>query len=194
MLIWYLARGAGVAAFAALSVATAAGAITARRSAAIQRRVLTQYLHRTAAMTGLLLLGLHVYMVLIDSYAKVGVLGALVPLAAGYRPLAVSLGVLASYLLVVVAGTGLLRARFAASARGARSWRAIHLASYAAWVLAAFHFLTAGTDAGQGWARLVLLAGTGIVAAGVIVRLTEPQPAPQPAAQPARHQLTGALR
>lgn len=177
MVTWYLARGAGVAAFAALSLATAAGAVTARRSAAVERRVLTQYLHRTAALTGLLLLALHLVTVLIDSYAKVGMLGAVLPLASGYRPLAVSLGVLSMYLLVAVAATGLLRASFANSARGARSWRAVHLASYPAWALSAGHFLTAGTDAGQWWARLVLLAGCGVVAAGVAVRLTDRQPA-----------------
>jgi predicted ferric reductase len=186
MLTWYLARGAGVAAFAALSLATAAGAVTARRSAAVERRVLTQYLHRTAALTGLLLLVLHVFTVLIDSYAKVGVLGAVLPLAAGYRPLAVSLGVLSMYLLVAVIGTGLLRASLANSARGARSWRAVHLASYAAWTLSAGHFLTAGTDAGRWWARLVLLAGCAVVAAGVTVRLTD--------REPVNNRLMGAVR
>jgi sulfoxide reductase heme-binding subunit YedZ len=176
MVTWYLARGAGVVAFAALSLATAAGAVTARRSGAIERRVLTQYLHRTAALTGLLLLVLHLVTVLIDSYAGVGVLGALLPLASGYRPVAVSLGVLSMYLLVAVIGTGLLRASFANSARGARSWRAVHLLSYPAWALSAGHFLTAGTDAGRWWARLVLLAGCGVVAAGVLVRLSDRQP------------------
>ena len=182
MLIWYLARGAGIAAFAALSVATAAGAVTARRSDAIQRRVLTQYLHRAAALTGVLLLMLHLTAVLLDSYAHVGLLGAVLPLASQYRPFAVALGVLATYLLVAVTVSGLLRASFASSARAVRAWRGIHLASYGAWALSAGHFLTAGTDAGQWWARLVLLAGVGIVAAGVIVRLTERQPAIRPSA------------
>lgn len=177
MLTWYLARGAGVAAFAALSLATAAGASTSRRSSAIERRVLTQYLHRTAALTGLVLLVLHLFTVLIDSYAKVGVLGAMLPLASGYRPLAVSLGVLSMYLLVAVIGTGLLRASFANSTRGVRSWRAVHLVAYPAWALSAGHFLTAGTDAGRWWARLVLLAGCAVVAAGVLVRLSDRAPA-----------------
>jgi len=176
MLTWYLARGAGAAAFAALSLATAAGAVTARRSAAVERRVLTQYLHRTAVLTGLLLLGLHLFTVLLDSYAKVGALGAVLPLASGYRPLAISLGVLSMYLLVAVIGTGLLRASFANSARGARSWRAVHLLAYPAWALSAGHFLTAGTDSGRWWARLVLLAGCAVVAAGVAVRLSDRQP------------------
>ena len=190
MLIWYLARGAGIAAFAALSLATAAGAITARRSTAVERRVLTQYVHRAAALTGMLLLLLHLTAVLLDSYAKVGVLGAVLPLASGYRPFAVALGVLAMYLLVAVAGSGLLRAGFASSARGVRAWRGIHLASYGAWALSAGHFLTAGTDAGQWWARLVLLAGSAVVATGVAVRLTGPQPAARRQPQP----VTGAAR
>jgi sulfoxide reductase heme-binding subunit YedZ len=177
MLIWYLARGAGITAFATLSLATAAGALTARRSHAVQARVITQYVHRSAALTGVLLLGLHLLMVLLDSYAKVGLAGAVLPLASSYRPVAVTLGLLSMYLLVMVTVSGLLRSRFAASARGARLWRGIHLASYGAWALSAWHFLLAGTDAGQWWARLVLLAGLGLVGTGLAIRLSDPAPA-----------------
>ncbi|MDQ2838673.1 MAG: iron reductase [Actinomycetota bacterium] len=176
MLSWYLARGAGIAAFASLSVATGAGALTARRAAAVEARVITQYVHRAAALAGLLLLGLHVLLLVTDSYARVGAIGALVLFGSGYRPAPVSLGVTAMYLLLAVAASGLLRARFARSASAVRRWRAIHLASYAAWVLAAWHFLAAGTDSGQWWARLVLFAGLAVVAGGVTVRLTDRQP------------------
>ncbi|MEO6703087.1 MAG: hypothetical protein ABI140_06955 [Jatrophihabitantaceae bacterium] len=201
MLIWYLARGAGISAFAALSLATAAGALTARRTASVDGRVITQYVHRAAALAGMLLLGLHLSMVLLDSYAKVG-LGAIVPFASTYRPIAVTFGLLSTYLLVAVAASGLLRARFAASARGARVWRRIHLASYGAWVMSAWHFLLAGTDAAQWWARLVLLGGVAVVGAAATVRLIDWQPgvrtaAPQavPQAAPAStRQPVGARR
>lgn len=173
MLIWYLARGAGVAAFAALSLATAAGAITARRSGSLHGRVLTQYVHRAAALSGVCLLVLHVTMILADSYAKVGLIGAVLPFASTYRPVAVTIGVASMYLLVAVTVSGLLRARFAASRRGARVWRGIHLASYGAWALSAVHFYTSGSDAGQSWARLVLLAGVAIVLAGAGIRLSD---------------------
>ncbi|HEX2902348.1 MAG TPA: hypothetical protein VHO01_02735 [Jatrophihabitans sp.] len=182
MLIWYLARGAGVAAFALLSVATAAGALTSRKTAAVPARVLTQYLHRSAALAGMALLALHILTVLADSYAHVGPAGVLVPFASAYRPLAVTFGVLALYLLVAVSLTGALRSAFTRSGRAVRSWRGIHLLSYAAWAAAGWHFWTAGTDAGQGWAKLVLLGGLATVTAAGAVRLAgSPSIRPMPA-------------
>lgn len=174
MLIWYLARGAGITAFALLSVATAAGALTSRKAAGVNARVLTQYGHRAAALAGLAMLGLHIVTVLADSYAHVGLAGAFVPFASGYRPVAVTFGVLGLYLLAAVAVTGLLRSRFTRSERAVRRWRGIHLLSYAAWVSAGWHFWTAGSDAGQTWARLVLFGGIALVVAGLGARLTSP--------------------
>lgn len=174
MLIWYLARGAGISAFAMLTLATAAGALTSGRGGSIGRRLVVQYVHRSAALTGLALLALHIGTILADRFAGVGVAGALLPLASGYRPMAVSFGVLATYLLVAATVTGLLRSRFARSAAASRRWRGIHLAGYAAWAASAWHFYTAGTDARQWWAWLVLLAGIWAVAGGLLGRLVRP--------------------
>ncbi|MGX7681912.1 hypothetical protein ACSMXN_23765 [Jatrophihabitans sp. DSM 45814] len=206
MLIWYLARGAGIAAFAALSVATAAGAFTARRTGnsiqALDRRVILQYVHRAAALAGLTLLAAHVGLLLADSFAHVGWVGALVPFASGYRPWQVTLGLAACYLLVTVAVTGIVRSRFARSERAVRAWRRIHTCSYLAWASAALHFLVTGTDSGTWWARTVLVGGVGIVALGVLARLAgRPHtdrrlgaPA-RPVAEPARQIASmGALR
>lgn len=173
MLIWYLARGAGLAGYAALSVATGAGALAARRGGRVERRVIVQYVHRAAALCGVALLLAHVSFLLLDSYAHVGWLGALVPFQSGYRAWQVTLGLLSLYLLVLVSVTGVLRSRLASSERASRWWRRVHLASYAAWAMSALHFLVTGTDSGTAWARIVLVAGAGIVATGVIARLSD---------------------
>lgn len=178
MLIWYLARGAGIAGFAALSIATGAGAYVSRRTAHHDRRVLWQYVHRAAALAGVTLLVSHVLLLLADSYAHVGWLGAIVPFASGYRPWQVTLGVLALYVFVALAVTGALRTRFAQSERGARVWRGIHLSSYVGWALSALHFLTSGTDSGTWWGQSVLFGGVAVVAAGVAARLSSPVAAP----------------
>ncbi len=179
MILWYLARAAGIVAFASLSVATGLGALTARstagapsadRTRAVERRVVRQYAHRAAALVGVALIGLHVGTLLADPYADVGVRG-LLPFGSGYRPLAVTFGVLAAYLLVAVLVTGLLRGRMARSAAGARRWRYVHVTAYLAWAASAWHFLQAGTDAGTWWALAVLCAGTAVVAGGVSARL-----------------------
>jgi hypothetical protein len=173
MLIWYIARGAGVAAFAALSVATAAGAYTSRSTTHTERRLVLQYLHRAAALSGITLLAIHIGALLLDSYANVGVLGATIPLASGYRPAQVTLGLTAMYLFVAVAVSGAMRSRFARSERAIRIWRSIHLASYGAWALSAWHFVVTGTDSHRSWARIVLLGGIGIVGLGVAARLAD---------------------
>jgi sulfoxide reductase heme-binding subunit YedZ len=173
MLIWYLARGAGMAGFAALSVATGAGAFASRRTAYLDRRVVWQYVHRAAALSGVVLLVSHVILLLLDSFANVGVLGALVPFASGYRPWQVTLGLVSMYVIVTLSVTGLLRSKFAASERAAGWWRVIHLGSYAAWAMAALHFLVTGTDSGTWWALAVLFAGIAVVGCGVIARLVD---------------------
>jgi sulfoxide reductase heme-binding subunit YedZ len=191
MLLWYLARGAGITAYLMLSLATGAGAYTARRSPRLEARVLVQYVHRSAALCGVTMLALHIVTLVLDRYAAVGVGGALVPFASGYRPAAVTLGVLSMYVLMAVVVSGVLRSRFASSERGAGVWRRIHLASYGAWALAAWHFLASGTDSSQWWARAVLFAGIAVVAGGVGARLSERKPS---TAQPAKNALIGVMR
>jgi DMSO/TMAO reductase YedYZ heme-binding membrane subunit len=110
---------------------------------------------------------------LMDSYAHVGWVGALVPFQSGYRPWQVSLGLVSLYLLVLVSVTGILRSRLASSERASRWWRRIHLSSYAAWAMSAGHFLVAGTDSGTWWALAVLFAGIAVVATGAIARLSD---------------------
>jgi sulfoxide reductase heme-binding subunit YedZ len=184
MILWYLARAAGIAAFASLSLATGLGALTARstagtpslvRARAVERRVVWQYAHRAAALVGVALIVLHIVTLIADPYAGVGVTG-LLPFGSAYRPLAVTFGVLAAYLLVAVVVTGLLRGRMARSAAGARRWRYVHVTAYLAWAASAWHFLQAGSDAGTWWALAVLIAGTAVVAGGVAARLTGLRP------------------
>jgi sulfoxide reductase heme-binding subunit YedZ len=153
--LWYLARAAG---FAALFAATASVTLGALASGARtldartqDRRVLRQLAHRSAAVMTLAMLAVHVTLLVLDSFVDVSLPGVLVPFTAGYRAFAVGLGTLATYGLLVVAFTGAARGRLAASARGARSWRAIHLSAYGTWVLAMGHGLLAGTDTGTWW-------------------------------------------
>lgn len=181
MLIWYLARGAGIAAFLAFSVATGVGAYSARRSGDAATRVVWQYVHRAAALSGVVLILLHVITLLADSYAGVGP-GGLLPFGSAYKPFAVTLGVLSLYAIAAVAVTGMLRSRMASSPGSARLWRRIHLLAYAAWPLAAAHFLLAGTDSLQWWSLATLAAGTAAVVAGVAMRLSERNAAPGPSA------------
>jgi predicted ferric reductase len=189
MTLWYTARGAGLAALLALTLATTLGALGSRRMASTSSRVVVQYLHRSAAALGLSLLVVHVTAIILDGKAHVSVAGALVPFASSYRPGAVALGSITAYLLLLVSALGAARGRLAASAAAARAWRAIHALAYVAWLTAIWHGFTAGTDSSVGWVRLLYLACLITVPLALLLRLSAPLPAnrslPAPTPAPA---------
>ena len=172
MTIWYIARGAGLAALILLTLTTALGTLMGGRiPAAPGARVVAQYIHRAIATTALAVLGLHLTMILADSFAHVSLSGALVPFTAGFRPLWVGLGSIAAYTMLLVAGTGFLRRRMATSQRAAAAWRTIHLTSYGGWALAMLHGLRSGTDSGVPWVRWIYVACALSVVAAVGARM-----------------------
>lgn len=174
MTLWYLARGAGLAALIAFTASTALGALaTTGRSGArgLDRRYLRQMAHRSAAVTGLLMLATHVVLILTDVYVNVSLTDSLLPFTAGYRPLAVGLGTISVYVFVLVAIAGAARGRLATSARSARNWRRIHLTAYAGWALSMGHGILAGTDTGTRWTTAIYIACGAAVALAVATRL-----------------------
>ncbi|MEP9361645.1 hypothetical protein ABLE68_01680 [Nocardioides sp. CN2-186] len=194
MTLWYLARAAG---FAALVAATASVTLGALASSARthdarsrDRRVLRQLAHRSAAVVTVAMLALHVTLLVLDRFVDVSLPGVLVPFTAGYRAVAVGLGSLATYGLLVVAISGAARGRLAASVRGARAWRAVHLTAYGVWALAMGHGVLAGTDTGSWWTWLLYGGCAVSVLAAVWVRfgaVDRHHTAPLPTA---RRQLT----
>jgi hypothetical protein len=174
MTIWMIARGAGLSALILLTAATCLGALVSGRTATRpDTRVLVQYAHRVTASLGLAVLGLHLTMILADSFAHVGWMGALIPFTSGYRALWVGLGSIAAYTFLLVAVIGFARGRLTGSARATAAWRAVHGAGYGAWALAMLHGLRSGTDSGVAWVRWIyvacLVAVIGSVAARAVV-------------------------
>lgn len=179
--IWLTARGAGLSALVLLTAATVLGAFVSRHGAADPnpkpaRRYLVQYLHRAFAGLGLGVLALHIGTILADSYAHVGVTGALIPFTSGYRATAVALGTLAAYAVVGVSALGLARGRMANSPRAARAWRRLHGLAYLGWGSAMLHGFTAGTDSSVGWVRQLYTLCFVAVLGSVAVRLLSHNP------------------
>lgn len=172
MITWYIARGAGLAALVLLTAATCLGIVMAKRGSSVQAdtKVVLQYVHRFVATLALAVLGLHITAILADSFAHVGLAGAMVPFAAGYKAFWVGLGSLATYAVLLSALTGFLRRRFASSPRAATWWRALHGTAYAGWALAMLHGLRAGTDTTLPWVRWIYLACLAAVVGSVAVR------------------------
>jgi predicted ferric reductase len=200
MSVWFTARGAGLSALILLSLSTCLGALVSRsrvtaRTGNPGRRYIVQYLHRVSAGLGLAVLVLHVGTILADSYANVGLTGALIPFTSGYRPTAIALGSLSAYLFIGVALLGLARGRMAASPRGARIWRGLHGLAYAGWGSAILHGFTAGTDSSVGWVRLIYATCLVAVLGSIGYRvLTLRRPAAPARAAAPRPSLQGVAR
>jgi sulfoxide reductase heme-binding subunit YedZ len=161
--LWYTARGAGTTLLILLTLAVVLG-IAARsgRPAAGLPGFALAAVHRNASLLAVVLLVVHVTTLVLDPFAHVGALDPVIPFGAGYQPLWVGLGTCAADVLLALVVTSLLRHRI-----GARVWRGVHWAAYAAWPFAFAHALGAGTDVGTGWLRLVLAVCAAAVALAV---------------------------
>ncbi len=176
MTLWFIARAAGLVALAALTLATALGAFATVRQPqdgprAHRWRFALQYVHRYAAVTGLLLLVAHITTLVLDTYSGVNLQSVIIPFTASYRPVAVGFGTLALIATVGTAFVGAARGRLATSVRATKIWRGLHLAAYGAWALAMGHGYFAGTDSTWLPVRLGYLVAVVVVGGAVAARL-----------------------
>ncbi|HRD63571.1 MAG TPA: hypothetical protein PL137_21910 [Nocardioides sp.] len=171
MTLWFLARAAGLVAVLAASLTVALGAAGSSTRRA-DRRILTQLVHRSAAVLTLAMVALHAALLVTDHFVAVTLPGALIPFTAGYRSVALGIGTLSAYTFVVLAATGALRGRVTASERGARGWRMVHISAYGSWVLAMAHGVLAGTDTFRGWALAIYGAAAVLVVGAGATRAT----------------------
>jgi sulfoxide reductase heme-binding subunit YedZ len=165
---WYVGRAAGVVAYALLTGGVLLGVLLGGR--ARFRRWPTfavTDVHRFVAILTGVFLGLHVSAVLLDRVVPFSLAQVLVPGLSGYRPLWVSLGIVAAYLLLAVAVTTRLRKRL-----GHARWRRWHSLSFGVWGAATLHELGAGTDAGTSWLHLANVFAVASVLAAVGWRVT----------------------
>jgi len=174
--LWYATRATGVVALILLTVTVVLGiAGTARFATPRWPRVVTSGLHRNVALLAVAFVGVHIVTTVLDSYASIGWLAAVVPFSSAYRPLWLSLGTISFDLLLAVVVTSLLRARL-----GYRGWRIVHWLVYVAWPVALWHGLGTGTDSRLPWLLALDAAAVAAVAAAVWWRLSLPEFAPRP--------------
>jgi sulfoxide reductase heme-binding subunit YedZ len=179
---WYLNRATGIVSLLLMTLTVVLGTVVRRhgRLPGLPRFAVAG-LHRNVALLSALLLVTHVLTAVVDSYVDIGVSDTVVPFTAGYRPLAIGLGALATDLLLLVIVTSLLRERLPH-----RLWKAVHLTSYLLWPLAFVHGITAGTDLGGGWLLAVVLAcavaATWASVAALVARRSTPPPGDRAAA------------
>lgn len=157
---WYLARSTGIVAWLLLSASVIWGLLLSTRL--IRRRSAPKWLldlHRFLGGLSISFLGLHLATIVADSYVHFGARDLFVPFASSWKPVPVSLGVFALYLVIAVEVSSLAMRRLPR-----RLWRRIHLSSFAGFVLATAHGLSAGTDR----SNLALFAANVVVVAVVL--------------------------
>lgn len=145
--LWYATRATGATALVLLTATVALGvAGTARFATPRWPRVITAGLHRNLSLLAVGFVAVHVATTVLDPFAPIGWLAAVVPFTSAYRPLWLSLGTIASDMLAAVVLTSLVRVRL-----GYRSWRTVHWLGYACWPVALWHGLGTGTDSKLPW-------------------------------------------
>jgi DMSO/TMAO reductase YedYZ heme-binding membrane subunit len=157
---WHLARATGLVAWG-LSVATVLWGL-ALSTRALGRRPRAPWLldlHRFLGGATVVFVALHLLSLWADSYVTFGFRELLVPMASTWKPGAVTLGLIAFYLLIAVEVTSLMMQRFPR-----RLWHAVHLSSYLVFVAGSAHLLWAGTDADH----VALRSTVAIVAAATL--------------------------
>jgi hypothetical protein len=175
---WYLTRGTGVVSLVLLTGVVVLG-LTGSMQWASPRwpRFITQGLHRNLSLLSVGFIGAHVATTVIDGFAPIRWLDAVVPLASAYRPLWLGLGALAFDLVLALVVTSMLRVHL-----GYRSWRAVHWLAYACWPVAVLHGLGTGSDTAAVWMLGVNAVCVGAVLAAVVWRAGR-EPSRRPAAR-----------
>jgi methionine sulfoxide reductase heme-binding subunit len=164
---WALGRGTGIVALVMFTITLVLGIVTrSGRPLPGLGRFGVADVHRTAALTGVGLIAVHVTSLLFDRYAQLHLVDLVFPFLAAWRPLWLGLGTLAVDLLAVVTVASLIRHRV-----GPRVFHGIHYLTYALWPLAVVHSLGSGTNAASTWFLGIVGVCTGAVAVAVGWRL-----------------------
>ena len=142
LLIWIVARSAGLASYAALCLAVLSG-IALRTSVLdfMAKNRALRALHDWVTWLWIPLGALHVIALVLDRTALIRPIDLVVPFQVSYGAIAIGLGTVSLDLIVLIVASSWLR-RWMSD----RVWRWIHRSSYVAFVTLFLHAALSGTD------------------------------------------------
>jgi len=166
--LWYASRATGVVALLLMTAVLLLGLLVTRqgRLPGLPRFAVTG-LHRNLSLVAVVFVVLHVLTAVADSYVRIPLISAVVPLASSYERLALGLGAVSLDIMIAVIVTSLLRRHLSR-----RLWRAVHLLAYVSWPVAWLHSITSSTDLRHGWLFLTAVGCALLVVIAVIWRLS----------------------
>jgi DMSO/TMAO reductase YedYZ heme-binding membrane subunit len=164
MTTWIVLRAAGIGAYVMLFLSIVWGlvATTSVLGKRISKASATA-VHQFIATCGLVLLGVHLGGLLVDSFMPFSIGDLTIPMAASFRPVATTFGIVAMYAMVFVIVTSWLRKRI-----GTKWWRRTHLLAVPTFALSMVHGIFAGTDSTRP-AMWWTYVGTGLVVLFLVV-------------------------
>jgi hypothetical protein len=164
---WYLTRSSGAVTLILLTLALVLGVVDVRRwSTPRWPRFVVDSLHRNVSLLALAFLTLHIATAVMDSFAPISFVDAVVPFVGSYRPFWLGLGAVAFDLMLAVILSSLLRRRI-----GHASWRATHWLAYVSWPIAMLHGLGTGSDVKDTWMLALSIACLIAVLAALLLRI-----------------------
>ena len=164
---WYLTRSTGGVALLLLTIAIVLGVLDVRRFSTPQwPRFVVDSLHRNVSLLAMAFLALHILTSVLDSFAPISLIDAVIPFGGSYRPFWLGLGAVSFDMLVAVTITSLLRQRM-----GYATWRAIHWLTYASWPIALLHGFGTGSDVKATWLLALSIGCLLLVLAAVLARV-----------------------
>jgi sulfoxide reductase heme-binding subunit YedZ len=170
--IWYLMRATGVVSLVLLTAVLALGIATVNRwRLGKTPAFVTAGVHRSISLLSVVFVAVHVVTAVVDPYAGVNVVGAVVPFVGSSNPLWIGFGAVSLDLVAALIVSSLLRRRI-----GVRAWRAVHWTAYLSWPVAFAHTLGTGSDVGTIWLRVVAALCFGVVTSAAVWRLAARRP------------------
>ena len=184
--LWFASRAAGVVALLMLTATMVLGSFhTGRVASRGWPRFVLHAVHRNLSLLAVTFVAVHVASAIIDPYAGIGWVDAVVPFVSTYQPFWLGLGTVAIDLMLAIVVTSLLRHRI-----GLRAWRVLHTCAYLLWPIALVHgYGIGGADSRLWWVLAVDLVCVLAVLAAVVRRLLAPDPD-----RDARRALQGRVR
>lgn len=160
--MWYASRATGLIALVLFTLSVVLGVLENGRFTSTRwPRFVVAAVHRNVSMLAVVFLAVHIGTSIIDPFAGIGWLDAIVPFGSVYHPFWLGLGAVATDLTIAIMVTSLLRPRV-----NVRLWRVVHWTSYACWPLAIIHGIGTGpADFRLGW----VLALNGACVLAVII-------------------------
>lgn len=170
-LTWFIIRGSGLVASSLLTASIIWGLLVSTKvfGRAIKAKGL-QWLHESLGLAAVLATAVHMVALWADNFIEFTWFDLLVPGVSTWEPLAVTLGVVSFWTVLIVSLSFYVKKWI-----GQNAWRSIHYLSFGAFGAAVAHGAMAGTDTSNPWVTSLYVAAVLVVVLLTAVRVMSGQ-------------------